>query len=118
VRSSSSIEPAAPFLKGLTLPPIIEYLSDGVVEGSSLVNGNVMRIILSSFLAVLVVALSGCSAMDDKSKELIGNEAPAARLMFFDGSEVPLSSYRGKNVCLFAPSNRAVRVARSSVLGA
>ena len=38
--------------------------------------------------------------MDSKGYELIGNEAPEARLMFFDGSEVPLSSYRGKNVCI------------------
>lgn len=59
-----------------------------------------MRSFLSSFLAILVVVLSGCSAMDAKGKEMIGNEAPEARLMFFDGSEVPLSSYRGKNVCI------------------
>jgi thiol-disulfide isomerase/thioredoxin len=59
-----------------------------------------MRSFLSSFLAILIVVLSGCSAMDTKGKEMIGNEAPEARLMFFDGSEVPLSSYRGKNVCI------------------
>ena len=59
-----------------------------------------MRSFLSSFLAILIVVLSGCSGMDAKGKEMIGNEAPEARLMFFDGSEVPLSSYRGKNVCI------------------
>jgi len=59
-----------------------------------------MRRILSSFFALLVVATCGCSAMNDKGKEMIGNEAPEARLMFFNGSEVPLSSYRGKNVCI------------------
>jgi thiol-disulfide isomerase/thioredoxin len=59
-----------------------------------------MRFILSSFFALLVVATCGCSAMSDKGKEMIGNEAPEARLMFFNGSEVPLSSYRGKNVCI------------------
>jgi thiol-disulfide isomerase/thioredoxin len=38
--------------------------------------------------------------MDSNGKEMIGQEAPEARLMFFDGSEVPLSAYRGKNVCI------------------
>jgi thiol-disulfide isomerase/thioredoxin len=59
-----------------------------------------MRIFLSSFFAILVVLLSGCSAIDSKGKEMIGQEAPGARLMFFDGSEVPLSAYRGKNVSI------------------
>lgn len=59
-----------------------------------------MRILLSSFFAILVVLLSGCSAIESKGKEMIGQEAPGARLMFFDGSEVPLSSYRGKNVSI------------------
>jgi len=59
-----------------------------------------MRFFLSSFLALLVVATCGCSLMSDKGKEMIGSEAPEARLMFFNGSEVPLSSYRGKNVCI------------------
>jgi thiol-disulfide isomerase/thioredoxin len=59
-----------------------------------------MRFFLSSLLTILVVVMSGCSAMDAKGKEMIGNEAPEARLMFFDGSEVPLSSYRGKNVTI------------------
>ena len=61
-------------------------------------SGDTMRIFLSSFLTFLAVAMSGCSAMHANGKELIGNEVPEARLMFFDGSEVPLSAYRGKNV--------------------
>ena len=59
-----------------------------------------MKFFLSSFLVIVFVAMSGCSAMDAKGKEMIGSEAPDARLMFFDGSEVPLSAYRGKNVCI------------------
>jgi thiol-disulfide isomerase/thioredoxin len=59
-----------------------------------------MRFFLSSFLALLVTVMSGCSALDAKGKEMIGKESPEARLMFFDGSEVPLSSYRGKNVSI------------------
>ena len=59
-----------------------------------------MKFLLSSFLALSVIAMSGCSAMGGNGQEMIGNEAPEARLMFFDGSEVPLSSYRGKNVCI------------------
>lgn len=59
-----------------------------------------MRPLLSCFLVMLTLTLAGCSALDAKGKEMIGNESPEARLMFFDGSEVPLSSYRGKNVCI------------------
>jgi thiol-disulfide isomerase/thioredoxin len=59
-----------------------------------------MRPLFSCFLVTLALTFAGCSAFESKGKEMIGNEAPEARLMFFDGSEVPLSSYRGKNVSI------------------
>jgi hypothetical protein len=64
------------------------------------VRGDEMRRFISGVLVALMVLLAGCSVMDDKTKDMVGNESPDARLMFFDGSEVPLSSYRGKNVCI------------------
>jgi thiol-disulfide isomerase/thioredoxin len=62
--------------------------------------GDKMRRFISGVLVAFMVLLAGCSVMDDKAKDMVGNESPDARLMFFDGSEVPLSSYRGKNVCI------------------
>lgn len=38
--------------------------------------------------------------MSSKAQEMIGTRAPESRLMFFDGSEVPLSAYRGKSVAI------------------
>jgi len=57
-----------------------------------------MKSSLLCIFAALSFAFSGC--MELKGKELLGVPAPEARLMFFDGSEVPLSSYQGKNIVL------------------
>jgi hypothetical protein len=57
-----------------------------------------MKVSWLCLVAVMGLALSGC--MELKGKELVGAQAPESRLMFFDGSEVPLSSYQGKNVAI------------------
>lgn len=51
-------------------------------------------------VVILIASLTGCSSIGAKQEEMIGSRAPESRLMFFDGSEVPLSSYRGKNVAI------------------
>lgn len=57
-----------------------------------------MKSSLLCMVAMVSAVLSGCMGL--KGKELLGTQAPEARLMFFDGSEVPLSSYQGKNIAL------------------
>jgi len=57
-----------------------------------------MKSSLLCIFAMVSVVLTGC--MELKGKELLGTHAPEARLMFFDGSEVPLSSYQGKNIAI------------------
>jgi thiol-disulfide isomerase/thioredoxin len=55
-----------------------------------------MRSILLRGLVFVAVLAQGCSAMKAKGVELIGRQAPEARLMYLDGSEIPLSAQRGK----------------------
>lgn len=57
-----------------------------------------MRLSLLCIVAIMSFVVSGC--MELKGKELLGTQAPEARLMFFDGSEVPLSSYQGRNIAI------------------
>lgn len=59
-----------------------------------------MRHVIPFLIGAMVTLLTGCSSVSTKSQEMIGARAPESRLMFFDGSEVPLSSYRGKDVSL------------------
>lgn len=56
-----------------------------------------LMIVLSLFVTSL---LCGCSAVQLKGKELIGQPAPEARLMLFDGSEIPLSAQLGRNTAI------------------
>lgn len=56
-----------------------------------------LLIVLTLFVAS---SLSGCSVMQLKGKELIGQPAPEARLMLFDGSEIPLSAQLGRNTAI------------------
>lgn len=57
-----------------------------------------MRFLLACILAISATASIGCSPLSSKSQEMVGTHAPESRLMFFDGSEIPLSAYQGKNV--------------------
>lgn len=57
-----------------------------------------MRFLLACILSITAASSIGCSPLGSKAKEMVGTQAPESRLMFFDGSEVPLSSYQGKNV--------------------
>lgn len=59
-----------------------------------------MKLSFVCSVAILIASLTGCSSIGAKQEEMIGSRAPESRLMFFDGSEVPLSSYRGKNVAI------------------
>ena len=54
-------------------------------------------VVLSFFIAS---TLCGCSALQLKGKELIGQPSPEARLMLFDGSEIPLSAQLGRNTAI------------------
>ena len=57
-----------------------------------------MRFLLACILALSITSSIGCSPLSSKSQEMVGTHAPESRLMFFDGSEIPLSAYQGKNV--------------------
>jgi thiol-disulfide isomerase/thioredoxin len=59
-----------------------------------------MRRFIAPILSITIASLIGCSPLGSKAQEMIGTQAPESRLMFFDGSEVPLSSYQGKNVAV------------------
>lgn len=51
------------------------------------------------FIAI-AAQLAGCWGMPARIQELVGQPAPESRLMALDGSELPLSAYRGKYVSL------------------
>lgn len=57
-----------------------------------------MRFLIACILVITAASSTGCSPLSSKAQEMVGTHAPESRLMFFDGSEVPLSSYQGKNV--------------------
>lgn len=59
-----------------------------------------MRFLIVLILCATVTSLIGCSPLGSKAEEMVGTRAPESRLMFFDGSEVPLSSYQGKNIAV------------------
>jgi peroxiredoxin len=51
-------------------------------------------------LIALSLQLAGCWGMPARIQELVGQPAPETRLMALDGSELPLSAYRGQYVSL------------------
>lgn len=59
-----------------------------------------MKRLLIVLSLLFTSVMCGCSAMQLKGKELIGQPAPEARLMLFDGSEIPLSSQLGRNTAI------------------
>ena len=72
-----------------------------------------MRRFITFMFVITVMSLSGCSPLSSKAQGMVGTQAPESRLMFFDGSEVPLSSYQGKDVALlfwatWCPHSRSV----------
>ena len=72
-----------------------------------------MRFFIACIFLIACLPLSACSPITSKAQEMVGTRAPESRLMFFDGSEVPLSSYQGKDVALlfwatWCPHSRSV----------
>lgn len=59
-----------------------------------------MRRIFIQFAMFIAISvqLTGCWGMPARIQELVGQPAPESRLMALDGSEVPLSAYRGQYV--------------------
>ena len=58
-----------------------------------------MRIV-NIFLVFGLLCVVGCSAVPQAAQELVGKQAPEARLMLFDGEHVALRAKTGTNVAI------------------
>lgn len=54
------------------------------------------KTIFTALLGVVALVLSACGVFTLQAKELVGHPAPHARLMLFDGTEIPLSAQKGR----------------------
>lgn len=67
---------------------------------SKSVSSIMMRSIVARMIGLVLLCCVGCSSVGDQLQKIVGTKAPESRLMFLDGSEVPLSAYQGKSVAI------------------
>ena len=59
-----------------------------------------MRKVLITLPLLLLPVLTGCSAISEKTLQMVNRPAPYTRITMLDGNYIPLSEFRGKTTVL------------------